>query len=147
MAKKILLAILLAFAANGQTRSVIILPAGTAVDPRNRQATILDADSWRLLGKPSVGPDAFGAFITVLGDLAQDGTVRRSLDLPEAITGAALTPDGKRLLVVSSSDPSVRVINTQNDQIMARIPLAQPGNSVAISFDQQHFCGASVGSG
>ncbi len=131
----------------GQPRQVIVLPAG------HRQASVLDLESWQVLGRPLVGLDSYQAFslpdgsktyvisrqkdltVTVLGDLAAGGPQLKSLDLPAGSTDAVLTPDGRRLLIASLRDAALTVINTASDRVIARIPLPAPANSVAVNFD------------
>ncbi len=147
------LLLLIALTCAAQSRSVIVLPAGPAVDPTNRNATILDIETWKPIGNPAVGIDAYQAFtlpdgsktyivakgaantVTVLAELSSGGKVLKSIDLPTGSTDAALTPDGKRLLIVSITDPALTVINTVTDRVIARIPLAAPANSVVVNFD------------
>ncbi|MBY0507379.1 MAG: hypothetical protein K2X03_25920 [Bryobacteraceae bacterium] len=134
-------------------RQVIVLPAGPDLDPRNSNATILDLDTWKPIGNPAVGIDAYQAFtlpdstktyivakgaektVTVIGDLSTGGQVLKVIDLPQGSTDAALTPDGKRLLLVSMTDAALTIFNTSTDRVMARIPLATPANSVAVNFE------------
>ena len=56
------LTLFLALTLAAQQRQVIVLPAGPDLDPTNRTATILDLDTWKPLGTPQVGIDAYQAF-------------------------------------------------------------------------------------
>ena len=145
--------IFVAVTAFAQPRHVIVLPAGGTAEPSNRTASILDLESWKLVGSAAVGREAFNAFtlpngsktyvvskselntITVLPRLGAGVTLLKSINLPTGLTDAALTPDGKRLLVVSMADAALTIVNTSTDSILARIPLSAPANSVVSNYD------------
>ncbi len=142
-----------AFSAFAQQRHVIVLPAGEVAEPSSRTASILDLESWKLVGTAAVGREAFNAFtlpngsktyvvskselntITVLNRLGGGVSVLKSINLPSGSTDAVLTPDGKRLLLVSMADAALTIINTSTDSILARIPLSAPANSVVSNYD------------
>jgi uncharacterized protein (TIGR03437 family) len=144
-----------------QSRSVIVLPAGPAIDPANRNATILDVETWKPVGNPTVGADAYDAFtlpdgsktyvvsksvantITVLGLLASGGPVLASIELAAGLTDAALTPDGKRLLIVSTGDSALTIVNTATDRVIAKVALEAPAHTVVVNFESTQAFTAS----
>ena len=145
----LLLFLLSALTGWAQMRNAIVLPAGA----ENRQATILDIESWKPVGSPVVGAETYNAFtlpdgsrtyvvaksststVTVLGELGRGGPVLETIDLPGGSTDAALSPDGKRLLVVSMKEAVLTIIHTKTNRVMARVGLEAPANSVAVNFE------------
>ena len=96
--------IFVAVTAFAQPRHVIVLPAGGTAEPSKRTASILDLESWKLVGSAAVGREAFNAFtlpngsktyvvskselntITVLTRLGAGVTLLKSIDLPTGLT-------------------------------------------------------------
>ena len=142
-----------ALPALAQTRTVIVLPAGPPSDLVNRNATILNSDTLNIIGTVAVANDAYNAFtlpngtksyviargasntVTVLNNAPSGVTVLKSLDLPAGSTDAYLTPDGRRLLVVSLNESFLTIIETSGDNVLLRVPLAAPANSVVSNFE------------
>jgi uncharacterized protein (TIGR03437 family) len=145
--------LLITFTCAAQTRSVIVLPAAG-----DRTATIVDQETWKQIGSTTVGAQSFSAVtlpngsktyvlakscITVLGELAKGGEVLATLEL--AVSDAALSSNGRRLLVVSLSDPALTIINTATDRIMARIPLPRPASSISINHSTTQAVAGTAG--
>jgi uncharacterized protein (TIGR03437 family) len=144
-----------------QTRSVIVLPAGPPADLVNRNATILSADSFNPLGTPAVGIDSYAAFtlpngsksyvvargavntVTILSNEASGVTFLKNIDLATGSTDAALTPDGRRLLIVSLNESALTIIDTVSDLVLTKIPLSAPANSVVSNFESNRAFTAS----
>jgi len=151
--RQALLFVALALPALAQTRNVIVLPAGPPSDLVNRNATILNSDTMTVIGTVAVANDAYNAFtlpngtksyvvgrgasntVTVLSNASSGVTVLKSLDLPAGSTDAYLTPDGRRLLLVSLNESFLTIIETSNDTVLLRVPLTAPANSVVSNFE------------
>lgn len=151
----------LALPALTQTRNVIVLPAGPPTDLVNRNATVLNTDAFTAAGTPAVGIDSYAAFtlptgtktyviakgatntVTVLSNASSVVTFLKTIDLPTGSTDAALTPDGRRLVVVSLNDSAATIIETVNDNVLTRVPLSAPANSVVINFESTRAFTAS----
>ncbi|MBY0505143.1 MAG: Ig-like domain-containing protein [Bryobacteraceae bacterium] len=148
-----LLFVALALPALTQTRNIVVLPAGPPSDLVNRNATLLNADTFNSSGTVAVGLDAYAAFtlpngtktyvvargasntVTVLTNATSGSTVTRTIDLPTGTTDAYLTPDGRRLLTVSLNESAMTVIETVNDTVVVRVPLSAPANTVVTNFE------------
>ena len=144
-----------------QTPNLIVLPAGSAADQVNRNATVLNPVTLAPVASPIVGLDAYTALtlpngsktyviargaantVTVLSNTASGVSFSKNIDLPAGSTDATLTPDGKRLLIVSINDAAVTVIETVNDNVLVKIPLASPANSVVTNFESTRAFTAS----
>lgn len=144
-----------------QTRSIVVLPAGPPSDLVNRAATVLNPDTLSPAGTPNVGIDAYNAFtlpngsktyvvakgaantVTVLSNTSSGTTFLKSIDLPTGSTDAALTPDGRRLVIVSLSESAATIIETVNDNVLLKVPLSAPANTVAINFESTRAFTAS----
>ena len=158
---KTLLFATLALPALTQTRNVIVLPAGPPADLVNRNATVLNADSFNSLGSPAVGLDSYTAFtlpngtktyviargaantVTVLSNSSSGVTFLKNIDLGTGSTDAALTPDGRRLLIVSLNESALTIIETVNDNVLVKVPLSAPANSVVSNFESSRAFTAS----
>lgn len=158
---KTLLFATLALPALTQTRNVIVLPAGPPADLVNRNATVLNADSFNTLGSPAVGLDSYTAFtlpngtktyviargaantVTVLSNSSSGVTFLKNIDLGTGSTDAALTPDGRRLLIVSLNESALTIIETVNDNVLVKVPLSAPANSVVSNFESSRAFTAS----
>lgn len=144
-----------------QTRSVIVLPAGPPSDLVNRNATFLNPETFNPIGTPAVGNDSYAAFtlpsgtktyviargavntVTVLSNSTTGPTFLKNLDLPAGSSDAYLTPDGRRLLVVSINEAFLTVIETANDNVLLKVPLSAPANSVVANFESTRAFTAS----
>ena len=133
--RQTLLFVAIALPALTQTRNVVVLPAGPPADLVNRTATVLNPDTFNAIGTAAVGIDSYNAFtlpngtktyviakgasntVTVLSNSTSGVTFLKSIDLPTGSTDAVLTPDGRRLLVVSLNESAVTVIETVNDGV------------------------------
>ena len=158
---KTLLFATLALPALTQTRNVIVLPAGPPADLVNRNATVLNADSFNSVGTPVVGLDSYTAFtlpngsktyviargaantVTVLSNSSSGVTFLKNIDLGTGSTDATMTPDGRRLLIVSLNEAALTVIETVNDNVLVKVPLSAPANSVVSNFESTRAFTAS----
>ena len=158
---KTLLFATLALPALTQTRNVIVLPAGPPADLVNRNATVLNAESFNSVGTPAVGLDSYNAFtlpngsktyviargaantVTVLSNSSSGVTFLKNIDLGTGSTDATLTPDGRRLLIVSLNESALTVIETVNDNVLVKVPLSAPANSVVSNFESSRAFTAS----
>ena len=158
---KTLLFATLALPALTQTRNVIVLPAGPPADLVNRNATVLNADSFNSVGTPAVGLDSYTAFtlpngtktyviargaantVTVLSNSSSGVTFLKNIDLGTGSTDATLTPDGRRLLIVSLNEAALTVIETVNDNVLVKVPLSAPANTVVSNFESTRAFTAS----
>lgn len=144
-----------------QTRNVIVLPAGPPADLVNRNATVLNADTLNSIGNPAVGIDAYSAFtlpngtktyviargaantVTVLSNSTSGVTFLKSIDIGTGSTDATLSPDGRRLLIVSLNESALTVIETVNDNVLVKVPLSAPANTVVCNFESSRAFTAS----
>lgn len=130
-----------------QNRQLFVLPPGdgsTAVsilnpDNLNTVATVQAAnDAYKVLRQPGVPGKSYivgrssAATLTVVNAA---NNVLTTIPIPSGSSDAVMTPDGRRILLVSTSSPQLTVVDTASDAVTLTLPIASGAQSVVLNFD------------
>lgn len=130
-----------------QTRQLLVFPPGDG----SRNVAILQPESLNQIATVQAATDAYAAFIqpgapgkTYIVGRSSSNTVTvvsaanqviTSINLPNGTSDAAMTNDGRRLLVVSNQAAQLTIIDTASDAVTLTLPLPAPALSIVTNFD------------
>jgi uncharacterized protein (TIGR03437 family) len=134
--------------AAAQIRNIYVVPP---LNDASRTVPVLNPESFQPVATVQAGQDAYAAFIqpsapgkVYLLSRSATSTVTvinpafataATLNVPGGSSDGVLSPDGRRLVLVSANSPTITFIDTSSDQITLTLPLAAPAISIAVNFE------------